>query len=504
MLETYKKKFYKNNFQYILIDDLGCVLESDHNIIPAKKNSTLQSVHPFFEILNSLLQIDNDCFEFSCVNFVLEQKTVIVDVTIHSQNNNENLIIIEDLTKHYSNYQLTAQKRNESIIDSQILELKNEYLLEKEAFKNNFIANFSHQLRNPITASIIFSDLLINGNLNAEQKNYLSIIQSANQDLKNRIEDILDISKIESGKLVLIEEVFDLEKLIHTIGAGYKLLAIKKGLEFNFNIDKKLPQFIKGDQYRLKQIIGNLLNNAISFTTKGSVNLDISLNYIRAKKANLSIEVTDTGCGIEAKHLESIFTRFTKIESSSQHIKSNGLGLAIVKHLVSEIKGTIKVESEINEGSKFTCNLQYKISDYNQSLKDDLLNNQLPDQEEKGLILLVEDSELIQLTILKTLASTGQYYLNIISKGEDLIPNIIDKEVDLILLANTIQNFSAIDLAASVRNLPKAYKKTPIVVLSTEAYKEDIKHFKQHGINDVLIKPFTKKALLDKISKYVK
>ncbi|MDP5157862.1 MAG: ATP-binding protein [Flaviramulus sp.] len=504
MLEPYKKKYHTNNFQYILVDDLGCVLETDNTLFTVQKDSLLQTIHPFFEILNSLLQIDNDCFEFSCINLNLEKKVVIVDTIIYSQNKNENLIIIENLTKHYNNYQLAAQTRNESIINSQILELKNEYLLEKETFKNNFIANFSHQLRNPITASIIFSDLLINSDLNTEQKNYLDIIQSANKDLKNRIEDILDISKIESGKLILTEKVFDLKKLLNDIVNGYKFLASKKGLDFNFVIDENIPEFIKGDQYRLKQIIGNLLNNAISFTTQGSVNFKIALNYIRAKKANLRIEVLDTGCGIASENLDYIFKRFSKIESENQNIKGSGLGLAIVKYLISEMQGNIKVESEINKGSKFICNLSFKLSDYNQILKEELLSKQLLGLEKKYHILLVEDSELIQLTILKILAATGNFFINIISKGEDLVPNIINQDVDLILLTNTIQNFSAMDLTASVRNLSKDYKKTPIIVLSTLAFKDDVKRFKQAGVNDIITKPFDEKKLLEKIYKYIK
>ena len=506
MLEAYKKTYYKNNFQYILIDNLGVVIESDDIIFPIKINTQLQDFHSFFEILNSILIIKDEDFEFTCINLDFKDHFLTVDITIHPQKDNENLIIIENLTKHYNNYQLTAQTRNESIINSQILELKNEYLLEKETFKNNFIANFSHQLRNPITASIIFSDLLINSNLNSEQKNYLDIIQSANKDLKHRIEDILDISKIESGKLMLTEKVFDLKKLLQNINIGYKTIIEKKGIEFKCEIDEKLPNFIIGDQYRLKQIIGNLLNNATVFTQEGTIDLKISLNYIRAKKVNLQIEIADTGIGIESKYIDSIFERFKKIESSNiQSDNRTGLGLAIVKHLITELQGNIKVESDINKGSKFICNLSFKISDYNQNLKEELLSKQTPNKlDKKHNILLIEDSELIQLTILKTLAATGNFFINIISKGEELIQNIIDKDVDLILLANTIQDFSAMDLAASVRNLSKEYKKTPIIVLSTQAFKEDIKRFKRAGINDIITKPFDDNKLIQTIYKHIK
>ena len=345
MLEAYKKKYHKNNFQYILVDDSGCILESDETILPVKKNDLLQNSHPFFEILSSLLLIENERFDFSCINLNFEDLLFITDVTIHSQNKNENLVIIEDLTKHYSNYQLAAQTRNESIINSQILELKNEYLLEKETFKNNFIANFSHQLRNPITASLIFSKLLLKNNqLNDEQKNYLGIVLSSNKDLKDRIENILDISKIQSGKLKLVDKVFNFKEILKDIVSAYKILASNKSLKFNISIDERLPDYLRGDSARLKQVIENLLSNAITFTNHGSIDLKVSLNYIRARKANIQIEVIDTGCGIPPNKLDFIFERFTKIESTIENENTAGLGLSITEHIISEMNGNITVK----------------------------------------------------------------------------------------------------------------------------------------------------------------
>ena len=504
MLEAYKKKYHKNNFQYVLIGALGKVIKSDDTFISTKEITQIQELHPFFEILTGLILTKDESLEFSCINLDLENHLFTTDVTFHIQSSNEILVIIEDLTKHYNSYQLSAQTRNVSIINSQILELKNKYLLEKETFKNNFIANFSHQLRNPITASLIFSKLLIKGDLNEEQKNYLEIVRSANKDLKNRIEDILDLSKIQSGKLILSEKVFNLKDLLNDITSGYKYIATKKKLDFKVTLDDKLPNFIKGDQYRLKQILGNLLNNAITFTNKGEIHLSISLNFIRAQKASLHIEVTDTGIGIEPENIKHIFERFTKIGSIPNDDKNIGLGLSVVKHLISEMNGNINVKSKVNEGSKFTCNLSFRLSDYNQELKDKLLNKQLPKLNKKYNVLLVEDSEIIQVSILKVLAVNGNFYLNIISKGKELIPTLLKQEVDLILLSNTIQNFSASELTSSVRSLSKEYKKTPVIILSSEAFKDDIKHFKKAGVNDVLTKPFDENNLLTKMYKYLK
>jgi len=504
LIKTYKEKYHKNNYQYILIDSTGRVIETDNIIFSVTPDDRLQDTHAFFEILSDILSIKNECFEFSCINLNIESKTIISDITIHTKKN-ENLVIIENLTRHYNNYQLTAQSRNESIINTQILELKNKYLLEKEIFKNNFIANFSHQLRNPITASIIFSNLLNNSNLDTEQKNYLDIIISANKDLKNRIEDTLDISKIQSGKLILIEKVFSLNKLLNDITIGYTSISSKKHLDFKVDIDNNLPEFIKGDEYRLKQVIGNLLNNAVAFTNTGEIKLEVSLNYTRANKANIRIEVSDTGIGIAPENLEDIFERFTKVESQIKNNNSIGLGLAIVKYLISEMDGNIKIESELNKGSKFICFLKFKISDYKEhSLKKELLQRQKPNLKKKQNILLLEDSELMQLTILKILASSGDFYLNIISKGEELVPNILNQNVDLILLSNTIEDFAANELINSVRNLSKEHKKIPIIVMSSQAYKEDIKRFKSSGANHVLTKPFDEETLVNTLYKYKK
>ncbi len=504
MLDNYKKKYHKHNFQYILIDDYGNVIESDDTLFFIKRHCKIQNIHPFFEILENLNIIKNECFEFSCIHIEFKTNTFITDITIYSEKSNENLIVIEDLTKHYNNYQLTAQTRNESIINSQVLELKNEYLLEKEAFKNNFIANFSHQLRNPITASIIFSELLIDSDLSSDQKNYINIIKSANRDLKNRIEDVLDLSKIESGKLILVDKVFSLEELLNELIEAYKHLITKKNLEFNYILDPKLPEYLNGDSYRLKQIVGNLLDNAIKFTKKGSINLSVSLNYERANKANIQIAVSDTGIGIHPENHELIFVRFKKFPSVIENNNGIGLGLSIVRYLVLKMNGNINVESEVNGGSKFTCNISFKLTRYNKSLKNKLVEDLKGNLASKQSILLVENAELIQLSVLKIIANEGGFYLNIITNGNDVVPHIINHNVDLILLSNTIEGFSAMDITTSIRNLSKEYRKTPIVVISSEVFKEDLKRFKQAGANAILPKPFDKKSLLEKIYKYVK
>jgi len=503
MLEAYKKKYHKNNFQYIIVESTGKIVETDNHIIDAFPNDYIQNLHPFFESCIGLPTNSHQQHTFACINLDFEDKNLIADITFSSSDCGKTVVLVENLTKHYKNHQLSAQARNESIINSEIVELKNLYLKEKEQFKNNFMANFSHQLRNPITASTIFSKLLRDTYLNSEQKHYLDIILSANSDLKNRIEDILEISKIETGKLILEEKIFSLKILLNNIFSGYKLLTSKRNLKFNLHLDEKLPEYLKGDQYRLKQIIGNLLNNALNFTPKGAIGLHVSLNYIRAQKASLRIEVNDTGIGIAKDHQSIIFERFSKIDSDIQNSKHIGLGLSIVNHLVSQMGGNLKIDSEINKGSQFVCNLSFKLPRA-WEINPVKTRKEFPELDCKKNILLIEDSELIQVSILKILSLDGNFYLNIVSNGEDVIPTIMNQDVDLVLVSNTIQNHSAERLAQSIRNISKEYKKLPVLALSSQVFKEDMKRFKKHGINDIISKPFDNNSLLEKIYKHVK
>ena len=414
------------------------------------------------------------------------------------------LVAILDLTTHYDNYQTTAQVRNESVINSQILELKNEYLQEKEAFKNAFIANFSHELRDPLTGILTFSDILKKTHLNDEQLNYLRVIDSSSTYLKQLIEDILDISKIEAGKLDLVISPFNIRELLEDIQSVFAIKAQQKGLELITNFNDNLPEIVGGDALRLRQVLSNLLENAIKFTEEGTVTFNASLNQIRAQKASIHFQVKDTGIGIPEDKLEDIFTSFTQL-NNSQAYKGAGLGLAIAKHLVSLTHSKISVDSTVGEGSTFSTNINF-ILDKNQVLKSkkkDVLT--APKSNKKFSILLVEDSEITQLSILKILASRGNYFLDIVTKGEDVIPRIENSEFDLILMDIKLPNSYGDEITKLIRKMPeREHKKIPVIALTARVMKDDLKRYKKAGINDVIQKPFDENTLVSKIEEYLK
>lgn len=499
MLEAYKKSYAKAIIQYILIDLNGVVLESDNTLFAKLEGNIISEIHPFFESFNGLLSSKNSDYLFSCIHLNINGKEIISDITLKTFSKDKlPLIIIQDLTEHYNNYQTTAQIRNESIINSQILELKNSYLREKEEFKNTFIANFSHELRDPITGIITFTDILEKSNLKPQQKGYLDIINSSSNHLKNIIDDILDISKIEVGKLELQLEPFNILELLEEIKATYQVKASQKGLDFITNFNSNLPENLEGDAMRLRQMLTNLLDNAIKFTTSGSVTFNASLNQIRAKKASIHFEVTDTGIGIGEEHIDSIFDSFSQINTNTN--LGSGLGLAIVKHLVELTNGKVNVESTIGKGTTFSTNINFRLINITKTKKPVKTEVLEFEKNRKYNILLVEDSEITQLSILKILASHGNFYLDIATKSADVLNRIENQEFDLILMDIKLNDEKGDEIAAKIRKMPeREHRKIPIYALTARVMKADLKRYKKAGINGVIQKPFDKETLLSKI-----
>ncbi|QRM88941.1 response regulator [Lacinutrix sp. WUR7] len=504
MLAEHRIAHEKAIIQYLIIDKKGVILESDDAFYSNVAKQSITSLHPFFESITTLLDTEeNQEYLFSCIHLETDNRNIIADITLKTFSKKHALLIIQDLTTHYDNYQLTAQKRNESVIDSQILELKNKYLLEKEEFKNTFIANFSHEIREPLSGIITFVDILGKTNLDSEQKDYLNIINTSSNHLKHMIEDILDISKIEVGKLNLIEDSFNLPEFLEEFVFTYKIKAEEKGLTFLSTIGEKLPTHIIGDPYRLKQILGNLIDNAIKYTTKGSITLNVSLNQVRANKASIHFQIIDTGIGIEEENLDKVFTSFTQVDKTQRN-KGTGLGLAIVKNLVSLMDGNISIDSEFNEGTSFALNLSFKLDTKTKHKKVEVATVEKLGKD-KYHILLVENSEITQLSVLKILAAQGKFYLDIVTNPDTLIETIQNQKPDIILMDINLPNTTGDKLAIEIRQLPeKDLKKIPILALTGKVFPEDLKRYKKAKINDVISKPFDEKSLLKTIHKYLK
>ncbi|WP_420570825.1 hybrid sensor histidine kinase/response regulator [Kordia sp.] len=510
MLETYRGTYFHPRTQFITIDASGNVLESDDVLFSLKKGDEISIVSPFFEGLAAYFdaQEDND-IKFTCVHLENKNKQEYTcDIEFKTfADDKPTLIIIHDFSDHYKYYQEVAQSRNESVINSQILELKNKYLKEKEDFKNTFIANFSHELRNPLTGVTAFCSVLQKTDMSLEQQDYVEVIKSSADHLKNMIGDILEMSKIEVGKLAIEEELFDFHELIEMLEFTYSVKAKQKNIEFEVDFDDSIPKYFESDKTRIKQVFENLIENAFKFTTTGKVTFSVRQNQRRARKVNLNISVKDTGIGIPAEKLDLIFNSFTQLNNSKKY-SGTGLGLSIVQGLVELMGGKITVESEENVGSTFKMNISFKypLNQKENSLEDksDIEHKNFLSKE-KYNVLLAEDSELAQMAVLKILAQEGHFYLDIISNGEDVIESVIHNEYDLILMDIRMPGTHGDELTKMIRSLPVQNCKTiPILAITANLYDTDKKRYKKMGMNDIIEKPFDEKTLLKKIYKHLK
>ncbi len=511
MLDTYKKKYISKKLQSILVDDQGIILECDLTLFHVTVGDSISDLHPFFFSFFSIFQSNQENIAYSCVHLTIDKKNLICDIDIERiPNKNKAVIVFHDLSDHYKAYQALAQTRNESIISTELVTLKNLALEERERFKNDFIVNFSHELRTPLTNIISFTNLLGKTNLTTEQRQYIDFICDANANLKLMLEDILNINRIASGKLILQKKIFNLYDLFEVLRFTYQLKAKNKGLDFDISIDDDIPEFVEGDRLRLNQVLVNLLENAIKYTTNGSVRLTVTLNQKRAFKANVHFEVSDTGSGIPEDKQEIIFESFKQLNTNEKN-QGTGLGLTIVKKLLEQMESSIKLKNNKNKGTifYFDVNLKYPIK----SLEDSLKNTKettakgptiLPGNE-KFRLLLVEDDQNSQMILFKMLVSTHRFYIDLINDGEKVIEEVVENDFDIILMDINLPNIEGHIIAKMIRELPfKHIKGIPIIGITANAFPENIKAYKKAGMNAVIAKPFEEEVLLNTLFKYLK
>lgn len=508
MLEEYSKAYYQSNIQFVLADSQGEVLEVSPGFLTIKENTSIVDLHPFFNCLPALVDSEDKAQAFDCIQLTIDGKAYYTNIRTLVQENTL-VVAIHNLTDFYEEYQKVAQSRNETVINKELIILKNKELEEREYFKNQFIQNFSHELRNPLTSMLLTTQLLAKSQLDNNQKQMLGFLEDSGKTLRLLLEDILNMGMINSGKLQLREQLFSLEKLFDVLEYQYQPKAANKGLGFNLVVEENVPEYVEGDKLRLNQVLGNLLENAIKYTDKGEVSLKVSLNQIRANKMNLRFEIEDTGVGVAEEARGSIFESFSRLESTSK-AEGIGLGLPIVKGLLEVMDSAIQLESTVGNGSRFFFDLTLKTplptTLRAQGKKKVIASiDKKPQEQEKAKILIVEDNERIQLALFKLMVEDGTYYFDLIDDGAKALQAILDNTYDLVLMDVNLPNLSGDQLTRLVRELPsKELSRTPIIGLTANAYQKDIKTYLDMGMNAVLTKPFDERELLITLKKHIK
>jgi PAS domain S-box-containing protein len=366
--------------------------------------------------------------------------------------------------------------------------------------KQQFLSNMSHEIRTPMNAIIGFTKVVLKTELTAKQKEYLTAIKMSGDALIVLINDILDLAKVDAGKMSFEHSPFKMSASIAAMLHIFEIKILEKNLRFIKEYDDRIPETLLGDPVRLHQIILNLVSNAVKFTAKGDVTVSVRLLEETNDFATIEFAVSDTGIGIPDSKIDKIFDNFQQASSSTARIfGGTGLGLAIVKQLVEHQGGKILVKSKLEEGSTFSFVLKFQKTDIVSEL--DLEIVELDTQIRNIKVLVVEDMALNQL-LMKTLLDDFGFDRDIASNGKIAIEKLQMKSYDIILMDLQMPEMNGFEATEYIRN--ELHSKIPIIALTADVTTVDLAKCKAVGMNDYIAKPVDERILYSKIIGLVK
>lgn len=460
--------------------------------IPNDTNLNDYSINSLFnlkdnnDISNDILSFEGKStnIEANCINNSFYCNLSINKILDSYNDHIGYIIIVTNLTERMK----TMQK-----LEAAMLEAEN-----ANNAKSTFLASMSHEIRTPMNAIIGFSELTLKMDIDDEVRKNVEDIKLASNNLLALINDILDISKIESGKMELVLDNYHTSSLLRDVSLIIEAQASKKDLNFHLNVDEKLPKILYGDRVRLRGILINILNNSVKYTTKGSISLDVAMKKYTFDVATIEFKITDTGIGIPPEKLNNLFNTFERVDPKHHYrVEGSGLGLAIANGYVSLMGGTITVDSIPNSGSVFKVTIEQQIID-SAPIDTDFLNqyNTFNGNKESMHItntkVLIVDDNLVNLRVASGLLAIYGLSIDTTSSGEEAVSMCQNTHYDMIFLDQMMPGMDGITAMKHIREINSHYAyggDCKIIVLTADAIKGVREKLIESGFDEYLGKP---------------
>ncbi|MBO4347454.1 MAG: response regulator [Lachnospiraceae bacterium] len=413
-------------------------------------------------------------------------------------------------------------------VESRLLMVEKNDAERSNAAKSEFLANMSHEIRTPINAVLGMNEMILRESLEARDMlpeareeiikifsdicNYSGNIESAGNNLLSIINDILDFSKIEAGKMEIVNADYKLSSVLNDVSNMISFKAKSKGIEFVVDVDESMPDGLHGDEVRVRQVITNLLNNAVKYTHAGNIKLSVCENRINDKETNLIVKVKDTGIGIKEEDIPKLFTKFERVDmQKNSSVEGTGLGLAITGNLLNMMNGKIEVESEYGVGSEFTVTIpqgivsEEPIGNFHDKFEMTISALKAPRERFKApdaKVLIVDDT-IMNLTVARGLLKNTFINIDTAISGEEALDITKKVKYDLILMDQRMPNMNGITAMHLIKESGCINADTPFICLTADAVSGAKEKYLSQGFEDYITKPIDSRALLNAMLKFL-